>query len=108
MYIPTLIELKKDDPYNHPQPPVPHKTMVVHGAWHAALRQRHASPLQYCAPPFPQTVLLIRYCYCLARNMCWMFGKGPLALLFVRLRVLSETGPIVWTLPLQDPRYREG
>ena len=25
-------------PYNHPQSAVPHKTMAVHGAWHATLR----------------------------------------------------------------------
>lgn len=59
MYIPTLIELKKDDPYNHPQPPVPHKTMAVHGAWHAALRAPPTSCFPSPLPPNSAAHLLL-------------------------------------------------
>jgi hypothetical protein len=104
LYIPTL-ELKKMTPTTIPNPPVPHKTMVVHGAWHAVLRQHHASPLhlQQCAPPSPKwccsfAIALRERCVgCLATGLCHCSLRG---------RVLSETGPIEWTLLLQDPRYR--
>jgi hypothetical protein len=78
-YISTLGKFL-DDPYNHPQPSICHKTMAV--KWHSEPSRWHAPPHRQFTFSPPPTALHIRDS--LARRMCPTFSGGPLPPLLTR------------------------